>query len=224
MPRHAAAMTRAERGDGALAVGLAERDEPHAGGDEVGGEGVEIGGERRRQGDAVRRARDADGDRQRHVAAMRAGARASSAGCGQAARVVARKAAPWASLSSAVSARAAPGGGELGDLVERARSAAAAARQAAAKQHGVAPPGAPRRSPSTQWRRPSRSRDHPGLDRIFEAMAVAEGAGRDSPARARSSGDRARALNAVMVHAPCHRVMVVTRRARRGRDRRRAPG
>ena len=44
---------RLERGEHALAVGLAERDEPHAGGNQVGGHRMQIGGERRLDGDAV---------------------------------------------------------------------------------------------------------------------------------------------------------------------------
>ena len=44
---------RLERRQHALAVGLAERDQPHAGRDPVGGDGMQIGGERRLERDAV---------------------------------------------------------------------------------------------------------------------------------------------------------------------------
>ena len=44
---------RLERGEHALPVGLAERNEPHAGGDQIGGHGVQIGVQRRLERDAV---------------------------------------------------------------------------------------------------------------------------------------------------------------------------
>ena len=62
-----AAMTGSSAAKHALAVGLAERDEPHAGGDPVGGERLQKGRERGRERDAVAggggRDRDRIGDR-----------------------------------------------------------------------------------------------------------------------------------------------------------------
>ncbi len=57
----------------ALAIGLAERDEPHAGGDPVGRQRVQEGRQRRRAGDAMPGAGDADGDRQRDRSGPRGG-------------------------------------------------------------------------------------------------------------------------------------------------------
>ena len=54
---------RLERRQHALAVGLAERNEPHAGRNQVGGERMQIGVQRRLERDAVSRAGDADRDR-----------------------------------------------------------------------------------------------------------------------------------------------------------------
>ena len=70
---------RLQRGQHALAVGLAERDQPHAGRDPVGGDGLQEGGKRRLERNAVAgggdRHRDRIGDR-----AVPGGFRRSSAG------------------------------------------------------------------------------------------------------------------------------------------------
>ena len=54
---------RLERREQALAVGLAERNEPHAGRNQVGRDGMQIGVQRGLERDAVARRRDADRDR-----------------------------------------------------------------------------------------------------------------------------------------------------------------
>src|SRR5262249_62322065 len=56
---------RFERREHALAVGLAERDEPHAGRNEVGGQRVEISLQRGRERDPVTRARNGNRNRNR---------------------------------------------------------------------------------------------------------------------------------------------------------------
>ena len=55
-----------ERRQHALAVGLAERDQPHPGGDPVGGDRLQIGCERRLQRDAVAGGGNRDRDRVGH--------------------------------------------------------------------------------------------------------------------------------------------------------------
>ena len=61
--RAVASTDRLERGEHALAVALAERDEPHAGRNQIGGDRVQEGVQRRLERDAVARGRDADRDR-----------------------------------------------------------------------------------------------------------------------------------------------------------------
>ena len=57
---------RFERGEHALAVALPERDEAHAGRNQIGGDRVQKGVQRRLKRDAVARSRDADRDRVGH--------------------------------------------------------------------------------------------------------------------------------------------------------------
>ena len=86
-----AATTGFERREHTLPVGLPERNEPHAGGDHVGGDRVQIGVQRRLERDAVAGGGDADRDRIGDRSIPRRGSR-SSAAHGQAARVASTKA------------------------------------------------------------------------------------------------------------------------------------
>ena len=63
--RRGGADTGFECGERALAIGLAERNKPHAGGNPVGRERVQKSVQRRLASNAVASAGNADGDRQR---------------------------------------------------------------------------------------------------------------------------------------------------------------
>ena len=84
---------RLKRGQHPLAVGLPERDEPHAGRNEIGRDGMQKGVQRRLSGNAVAGGGDRDRDRIGDGAAPGAGKR-SSASHGQAARVASRRLRP----------------------------------------------------------------------------------------------------------------------------------
>ena len=196
----AAAATAAASGISAggdpLALGLAERDQPHAGRDDVGGEGLqeERRGRRERQRQQPRRHGRPPPDR-------------PSAGTAipQAAAVVRAKAAPCAIVSRCRSAEGASAS------ASSATGAGSSARQAAASSIASVRPAPNSSRSATQAARPAPSRDPPGLDRPFQPVANSCRRRPDSRARTRPRGSA----------APESRRARSSRRAPARRDRRR---
>ena len=137
--RAVATITGSQRGEHALAVGLAERNEPHAGRDEVGGEARAD----RRAAPAPARTPMAPRRRRRPrpagdgaVPQRRAADRAPAHG--QAARVAARKARPCAVGLEVPLRRRREGGGQLGDRAQRRIVVAAGRAMGVGEQDRVA--------------------------------------------------------------------------------------
>ena len=172
-----AATTGFERREHALAVGLAERDEAHAGGNEVGRLSVQIGMQRRRE-------------RSRCPAQATPTATGSATGPSQTASSrVERRARPGrargleegAALRGGLQVallRRREGGGELGDRAQRRVVAGGAARWAWTKNTASQNPPPSPIITASQRRSVVGVRDVAGLDRPFDPARIGERADR----------------------------------------------
>ena len=171
-----------------------ERDEPHAGGDQVSGERLQISAAAPvSSGDAVARGCNADRDRIGDRAVPDLASR-SSAAHGHAARVASTKARALRGGFEMTLPRRRKRRSQLGDGAQRRRRRRSSPRDGHARRKTRV---AEARAVRDHRRRASgasvrASRDIASLDRPFDAARIGERARPETPATATPSGDRAR--------------------------------